>query len=1269
MRQRVLLPLLSLLTTTYVFAAVTGSVFTVDGKPLAKATIRAFRVEESAARRERLAGGSERKALATTTANEDGTFSLDATGVVELHVAHDGYAPQLQYAFADDFPAVFSLPTAPPRTMKVTANGKAVAKARVYGLMEWDVSEVDLGSTNDAGELTIPAPSGWVQSLLILHPDFAPREIPTRSMRALSVELTRGTAISGRVVGADGKPVASAMLLSGNWPVGRTRADGTFTVAGATPEITAIANGAHGSGSGPEIRLEPRQTISGTVVDADGRPIAGLLVSATPKTSEPGNEEPRYSLAVTDEKGRFQLDGLDAVQQQVYAMPVGDLEFHFSTVDLRRTRHGSVALKATRAERLRGVVLDERRKPVGGAIVSFLHPQAPLAYLSYGAELAATRTAADGSFRMHSPHGEIRLAAIHARYAAAVSEPLDADKSKRKPLVITLRDGIEVRGRVLDADEKPVADAAIAVLQDPAGTTPMPLDGMLSSGNARPLFESAADGTFRLRLNDKPHDVTVVKEGYAPARIGGFTPGGDPLRVVLTRGASIEGRVVRKDGGAVGEGEIFLGGEDGTHTMIPIAADGSFAATSLVPGEYSLTVVTEHGARLEKIVKAPAANLLLELERTVTVTGTVVDKASGTPLSKYRVYSGSGTTAVENGGPFQLQLSPGEAEIMVEADGYTRGQHELTIEPGKPASVEIAMVRARSIRGRVVGPDGSPLAEAMVMVHERYESGETTAEEGEFQLDGVPVGVVTLAISREGYLGRRVAVAADRTEVEIALTKGRGTTGRVVDENGQPVERAQITASSAAHDADTQTATSIADGTFRIDGLADGRHTFRAAKPGYREAELRDVDLAANAPVVLTLRGSGATGTLRGSVSGFAGGSWLHGSVTVSSLDDDRGWAQGVIQRDGSYRVEDAPAGPIEVRARAASARKEISSRRVTTQLPARGEVEVNLAFDDSVVIRGVVTAAGQAAAGRSVSFYSSNGSWRSYTDNDGRYELTGIEPGQYQVSVMSGSRTYTTIYEVTGSATFDIAADFARLEGRVVDRDGAAVAGAKIEASAQNNSVDTTSDSRGAFTLEVQAGAYEVRASKKGFATALTRGETGGSPLLLRLVQSDGIQVRLVDARDNTTLGGYVVARDTRGVQLGRVHEQEADGTLRLAVASGSYRVSVSADGYATQTVLASAPMTSELRIGLTPGGTLIVTTDRDATETVKLVMANGEEYVRCECNGIAAIRLTGKITQIEHIAPGAYAMQVIGAGGKVLALVPVQVTEGGTAVVEAKW
>ena len=38
-----------------------------------------------------------------------------------------------------------------------------------------------------------------------------------------------------------------------------------------------------------------------------------------------------------------------------------------------------------------------------------------------------------------------------------------------------------------------------------------------------------------------------------------------------------------------------------------------------------------------------------------------------------------------------------------------------------------------------------------------------------------------------------------------------------------------------------------------------------------------------------------------------------------------------------------------------------------------------------------------------------------------------------------------------------------------------------------------------------------------------------------------------------------------------------------------------------------------------------------------------DGEEYVRCWCNGIAEIKLQGRRTSVDHVAAGAYTIELV--------------------------
>jgi hypothetical protein len=75
----------------------------------------------------------------------------------------------------------------------------------------------------------------------------------------------------------------------------------------------------------------------------------------------------------------------------------------------------------------------------------------------------------------------------------------------------------------------------------------------------------------------------------------------------------------------------------------------------------------------------------------------------------------------------------------------------------------------------------------------------------------------------------------------------------------------------------------------------------------------------------------------------------------------------------------------------------------------------------------------------------------------------------------------------------------------------------------------------------------------------------------------------------------------------------------------------------------VSSSPSSSRpLRIGLTPGGTVIVHSQLLTPRTARFIGANGEEHVSCWCNRISAFRLEGSLTRLEHIAPGSYTLVV---------------------------
>lgn len=1259
-KQLAALALLAL--SSSLFAATTGIVLSPAGDPVAGAEVVAYRLEAPLAQRARLVAGGGRVVLAKAVTDDGGAFSLGdtLTGVVELIVQRDGFVPERRVVVAGGDLAI-EVRRAGGRVGRVVAEGKAVEGAVAVA---FDGEHAVWQTTTDAkGAYTIPDPKTWVTAIAVLHPDYA---IHHQTGQKLDVTLRRGERVTGTT------SIANATLLHDGWPVGTSGDDGTFVLAhlpASATVIDAIAGAARGRGKrGTTIRLDDARTISGTIRDADKRPLAGAAIRAwSGETAFTG---------VADEKGNYRFDGLTAAAWEIAPEPLPRLRFEVVNVSLAAKDRGTADFNASEAKTVHGTVVDERKRPIAGADVRIVPTQIPPIYVHGGDRNGmSARTGRDGRFELALAFGmdlaqigqsmPFRLQAVRRGYAAGVSGPLDL--AAGKPVTIVLPEGIELTGSVVDADGKPVAGAGVVVLEEPFGAVPLALDAVLSGGQGDPFVETDAEGRFSLRVNAKPHDVGAWKERYAGARVGSVKPGGEPVKLVLESAAELRGRVVQQGSDESPRGMLTAMTEEGRQFGGQLEADGTFIVKGLRPGDYTLQFVAFDGTEAAKRVQVPAANVVIELPALVQVRGRVLDDATGEPVAA--AYTVSAQTAdlrsvtVEGNEPFAISLRPGPSRLTATAPGYAPKSLDIQVEEGKTSDVVFRLVRARRVTGRITDDGGLPVEGAYVALAESDEREAESDADGAFVLDGVPLGAQTLAVTSKRHIGTTASVPAGESDerVDVVLRRGVSVRGHVILANGEPVENAQVHADTAASDGEFRIAVTDANGAFTIEGLIPARYELTARRHDLGESD----PVPAQAPaseVVIALKASGGTGVVHGRVLGFQDKKWEYGMVTVVP-----GMTSAMIGRDGRYRLERVPAGEVEVRAFAGTgAGIAVSAPPVTVTVGAGAEVEADLAFRDDIVLRGTVTEKGQPAPAVDVRFMSVQGHWAGRTDARGVYEITGILPGQYNVFVGNSRRSYETEHRVTGSGTFDISIDRDLVSGRVVDADGKPIVDASIElARATTREVlnSVKSDGAGAFSVELPAGEYIATASAEGYLAAVQRVQAG-APFEITLNRGAGLEVRLVDARTNRAMNGYVVAVDANGTQY-RPFETK-DVIHKLPLAPGSYRVSASADGYASQSMRVTAPAQGPITFPLTPGGTLVIRTQRAAAEVVKLVMPNGEEYVQCHCNGIAAIRLSGPVTTVPHVAPGSYTMQVLDGDGRVLTSHPVTIIEGQTATAE---
>jgi protocatechuate 3,4-dioxygenase beta subunit len=279
-------------------------------------------------------------------------------------------------------------------------------------------------------------------------------------------------------------------------------------------------------------------------------------------------------------------------------------------------------------------------------------------------------------------------------------------------------------------------------------------------------------------------------------------------------------------------------------------------------------------------------------------------------------------------------------------------------------------VRAQSpntIHGRVIAGDtDQPVANARVAAPLATVGTPVvlTDDDGTFTM-AVPSGATRLVASKTGYGHVDLTIPAGRQTVEIRLQHAAAVSGRVVDDVGEPIQGARVSARAAPPGSDDSAAITFSDdrGEYRLAGLAAGRYVIstianaamKAEPVGgnlvvYRpsletvfypgaatraEAEVivlapaderpridfvipggRSMGLPLNALLQATIvrpleaaRGGAASGIIRGRVVTTDGRALSHADVRLFAEGDPRQTMTARANSDAQYEFREVPAG------------------------------------------------------------------------------------------------------------------------------------------------------------------------------------------------------------------------------------------------------------------------------------------------------------------------------------------------------------------------
>jgi len=1309
-------------------AAITGSVMTGDGAPIAGARVSIYTPELPDARRVRLFSQSPVRVPADSVQTDaKGAFSLPSPkeSVVELRIETAGYEPTSRRVERDEEAGAIALTKRETQRGAITASGKPVANATVmisYEGTEW------ITRTDEQGRYQAPDVK-HARRITILHPEYAIDDETFMRSGTPSSELNRtlvkGTNATGRVVAADGTtPVASATILVDQWPLATSGEDGTFTIphmpakwstlvarkdsliAQRSPDSTITSTGK----SPLTLKMEKAAIVSGRVTDSKAKlPVAGAVVTLSSGRRMMMIEAgPLWTF--TDAKGGYSI----AAPASAYSVSVSHPAFDLGTAEVTVTA-GQQAVKdipIVQLARISGVVVDDEQKPVVAANIS---PEAasdgnPMRMMARMFR-AATHTVSgpDGRFTIRvSADQDLRLHGKKKGLPQSKSETLNLAPAERKTgVVLLIPSGIAVTGLVKDAHGDPLSGVSVIATETPAGRGGMMFRQVVMGsfgGDEEDAVRTTSDGTFTLRVQEGTYDFAFRREGYAPkaVRAQNVTPQGAPaIETTMDPAAEVSGRVTR---GGVGIADVIVSsfgmGDGGSAVTGP---DGSFTLGGLAAGSTRLMIRKEADfIQDQRMVTAPARDVVFEFPAGGRVSGRVVEKGSSKPVTTFQ----AGIATSRGGGGFVMMAPPqlksftsddgsfilenvpaGAMNVVAQAPGYANGRMNVDVEEGKTVSdVVIELETGVRLVGKITGPNGAALADASVSLQpsptgQFARSGSmrraTTDANGEFTLDSLDPGDETFSISHPKYLEttRTVTLKGRETRMDVQLSGGNRVTGVVVTDSGMPVPDADVQAFTASG-MSSERARTNATGAFEFASLASARYRFTASKSGYVEGVVEDVDASSGGNVRIELR---TGGTIYGRITGLTEQELSGATVTARG---GKSTASAAVEPSGNFRIEGAPTGTVQVSAatmlRGFMERR--SSGTQTVELSPGGSQQVTLEFRTDTVVRGRVTRNGIPLGGATVGFQprgSSRASANTTADEAGNYTATGLEEGEYTVIVADSQRfnPYSMTYQVrAGTSTFDIDYKVASVRGRVVDagtNEPIADATVNFRGSGDTRFARAAmTDPNGNFTMEsVSPGAYVVTASGDGYGAEVKNesfGESGREGLEFRLSRNDGVTLRVVDGRDGRQITAFITVYDgagrvvwdtrTGGVFMGSGTAND----VHLPLAAGSYTATLSTSGYAMTTVRLTSP--GRQTASMTPGGTIAVQSKHSVVRRMRVLDSYGMPYPRTSLPIPPTRELLPGTVPIDNVAPGTYTLQLLNDDESVADSQQVVVREGET-------
>jgi protocatechuate 3,4-dioxygenase beta subunit len=649
-----------------------------------------------------------------------------------------------------------------------------------------------------------------------------------------------------------------------------------------------------------EVHLGPGHEVRGRVVDRAGAPVAGAEVIVAPwhRPSPIGLEEllPR---AACDDGGRFCVRGVGAGMRRIFVARAGRPLLRWAGVRVPLAEQVLVEMLAVGT--IEGTVVESGSDvPIAGACVWF-NPW-PWEFAQIGVRTdGAGRYRAEGvqAGSVWSPSAERRGYVPGRAIGEAGRGNARVPTDGVLHVDFALDRGAVVTGRVT-CGGAPVAEATVAVWISISHYDDHQVLRTTTDANGSWRVEGAGAGSGVVLVDaagmtqiDEPSVFGGYDREHPEMRPGGIVvPASGEVRrdVEMRRGEEadgaptvssrpmlrVTGRVIGADGRPPREARLRIARWSRTSTnnrefreshalAPPIHADGSIDAEQAITGHAIVWAESlETPGSRSRVVRLPrgrdSAGLTLELCPPVLLRGRVT--SSGSPVAGSRVHvrgrrdRGSSRLRAladdhldihaisDADGRFVATVArAGTYGVHVQARGLCAAVLRDVRAPGE--EIEFDLAPSGEISGRLVWPDGTPCAGAIVEAifgRSQHRGGWDAAanegpgwavagEDGCFVLRGLPVGApVAVQIDRPSRsrldlrLCRSPSIDVGTRGIQLRVLRGRTFAGRAVDATGRPVPKTHVLVWSALRTTDRwgiRFDTTDADGRFVVNGLWD----------------------------------------------------------------------------------------------------------------------------------------------------------------------------------------------------------------------------------------------------------------------------------------------------------------------------------------------------------------------------------------------------------------------------------------------------------------